>query len=311
MNTKSEKTLDVCASEALAFLAYDHSYKLQLPDFSMPLVTGSQNGYLTGVQLYKTARKAFTHGREVDAMLHIDAGRIDGVTIVTATGTRDVIPIAGRALERKIPVRAITCAASSPLLGQYGSHKLFSATVLSMEDAPVHPQTTNIATYGKMLMGVSGENPARIGKLIDEFSYPDLSTCRALTVIFPDSMSTVSEMVDWKIRGENIARQAPGMATYVTNFMHGASVIDSPGEHYVAIGLDTEESKTLQSVLPHVHEKRLHMLDVPQSLRGPLAYMMAGYAVVGKFQQRYPAFLGDIAAYVERSRNFIRLGGLR
>jgi hypothetical protein len=305
--TEKVETLDYYVKRALDFFEDTGDHTLELPQSSYTLVVGSQSAYLAGRIIYRFAGRRFSHAKEVLAQSEIDAKReiLGDVTIVSARGGGNIVPIAGYALNKGLRVNAIVCTAKSELNEQYGSRENYREILVEIPQERKEPPTVNTVTYGRMIQGVTHENIAAIRESVKSLAEPKggYRQFKAFTVILPDSMPEVAEMVDWKLRGEKIGRCIGTMATYLTNFMHGAAVTDADGELYIALGLSEEEKEVFEHVLQRVPDERKHCVDVPEDF-GPLGFMMLGYSVVGHIQKNYPAFQRNIADYAKRAKEW-------
>jgi hypothetical protein len=301
MSEKIE-TLDYYVRKALDFFEETGNHTLELPKSAYTLVVGSQTGLLAGRIIYRFAGRNFSHAKEVLAQCEIDAKRniLKDVTIVSATGSRQVVPIARYALERGLKVNAILCNYNSELKENFEG-KINTILVPEITEPP----TVNTATYGTMIQGVTHENVSEIRRVVESLKEPKggYGQFKAFTVILTDSMPEVAEMVDWKLRGEKIGRCIGSMSTHLTNFMHGAAINDANKELYIALGLSPEEKKVFEQVLEPVPEGRKHYIDVPDNF-GPLGFMMLGYSVVGQIQKNYPGFQNNISDYEQRAKKW-------
>jgi len=298
---KDVETLDYYVLKALDSFKETGDYKLGLPESYHTLVIGSQTGLLAGRITYRFAGRAFSHAQEVLAQSEIDTKKdmLEDVTIVSASGSRNVVPIARYALQNGLSVTAIVCKPHSELNSRFGTHRRYREILVPAID---EPPTVNTATYGGIIRGVTHEDPSAIRKVVESLQEPEGGYARfdAFTVILPDNMSEVAGMVDWKLRGEKIGRCAGTMCAYLTNFMHGAGVTDAGGEVYVGVGLNEQEKEVFEKVFEFVPPDRKHHVKVPAGF-GPLGYVMLGYAVVGQIQKNYPDFQNNIWAYKKRT----------
>ncbi len=295
------ETLDYYVKRALDFFEEQGDLTLELPESAHTLVVGSQSGLLTGRIIYRFAGRSFSHAKEVLTQSEIDAKRnvLDDVTIVSATGSRQVVPIASYALERGLRVNAILCNDNSELNEKFGGN-INTIAFPAIEEPP----TVNTATYGTMIRAVTHEKVSAIKRVIGSLKEPEggYGQFEAFTVILTDRMPEVAEMVDWKLRGEKIGRCIGTMATHLTNFMHGAAIIDANKELYIGLGLTNEEKEVFEQVLEGAGDRK-HFIDVPDDF-GPLGYMMVGYSVVGQIQKNYPGFQENIGDYERRARKW-------
>ncbi len=301
------ETLDYYVSKALDFFEERGNLTLELPESSHTLVVGSQTGLLTGRIIYRfdERKRSFSHAKEVLAQSEIDA-KIDilkdggDVTIVSATGSRQVVDIASYALEKGLRVNAIICNNESQLKENFDG----KINVISYPKIK-EPATVNTATYGIMIQAVTHEKVSGIRREVESLKEPEggYNQFKAFTVILTDSVPEVAEMVDWKLRGENIGRCVGTMATHLTNFMHGAAINDADKELYIALGLTKEEKEVFGQVLEPVPEERRHYIEVPADF-GPLGFMMLGYSVVGQIQKNYDGFKNNISDYEQRAEKW-------
>ena len=296
------ETLDYYVSKALDFFEEQGNQTLELPESKHTLVVGSQTGLLTGRIIYRFAGRSFSHAKEVLAPCEIDAkiDILEDVTIVSATGSRQVVPIARYAIKKKLRVNAILCNYNSKLKEDFdGEINIIAYPALK------EPPTVNTSTYGTMIRAATDENVSEIRRVVESLKEPKggYGRFKAFTVIFTDRMPEVAEMVGWKLGGEKIGRCIGTMSTHLTNFMHGAAITDADGELYIAVGLTKEEKKVFGQVLEPVPEERKHYIDVPDNF-GFLGFMMLGYSVVGQIQKNYPGFQNNIRDYKQRVKKW-------
>jgi hypothetical protein len=326
--TEKIETLDYYVRKALDFFEENKNPTLELPESPHTLVVGSQTGLLAGRIVYRFACRSFSHAKEVLAQSEIDAKRniLEDVTIVSATGSRQVVPIAQYALDKKLRVNAIVCEAGSELYEKCGNHENYNEILIEIPEEKKEPPTINTVTYGRMIQGIrpcnkKHEDISVIKQAVESLKEPiggwlrflkrfrGYGRFKAFTVILPDSMPEVAEMVDWKLRGENIGRCIGSMSTHLTNFMHGAAINDANKELYIALGLSHEEKEVFGQVLEPVPAERKYYIDVPDGF-GPLGFMLLGYFVVGQIQKKYPGFQKNIGNYERRATKWTWLSPL-
>ncbi len=310
------QTLDHYVIKALDFMGKAGYYSLEerLPLSPHTLVVGSQTGLLAGRIIYRFAGRAFSHAVEVLAQHEIDTkgGMLGDVTIVSASGSREVVQIAKYALDKGLSVNAIVCNPESELKKNFGSCVNEILVPLDELEEP-EPPTVNTATYGRMIQGVTHENIPEIRKRVKSLEKPKeqpkegygSERFKAFTIILPDSMPEVAGMVDWKLRGEKIGRCIGSMGAYLTDFMHGAGITDAEGELYIDLGLNDKEREIFEQVFEHIPGDRKHHIRVPEDF-GPLGYMMTGYSLVGQIQKNYPSFQDNVLDYAERMKKMKR-----
>jgi hypothetical protein len=306
--TEKIETLDYYVKQALDFFEENKNPALELPKSSHTLVVGSQTGLLAGRITYRFAGRSFSHAKEVLAQSEIKAKKntLEDVTIFSATGSRQVVPIARYALEQDLKVNAILCNSQSELkenLGNRINYKIFEALQ--------EPPTINTSTYGSMIQAVTQENLSEIRQVLESLKEPEVGygQFKAFSVIFTDSMPEVAEMVDWKLRGENIGRCTGSISTHLTNYMHGAAINDADKELYIGLGLNQEEKDVFEQVLEPIPSERKYYIDVPDGF-GPLGFMLLGYSLVGRIQKNYPGFQNNIGIYKQRAKTWTWLSPL-
>lgn len=293
------ETLDYYVKEALDFFESKADFGVDLPESDYTLVVGSQSGLLAGRIMYRFAGRSFSHAKEVLARSEIDAKEkiLGDVTIVSASGSRQVIPIAEYALKQGLKVNAVVCKADSQLEQTFGDN----IELIRVPYIP-EPPTINTSTYGMMVQSITREDIAEIRRVVESLREPEggYDQFSSFTVMFTDRMPEAAEMVDWKLRGENIGRCIGSMSTHLTNFMHGAGINDAEKELYIGIGLSEEEREVFGQVLEEVPGGRKHFVDLPEDF-GPLGFLLVGYSVVGQIQKNYPGFQENIGHYGERA----------
>ena len=275
MENKPIDTLDVCVNKALDFFAREGDYDLDLPPSAHTLVVGSQNGWLTGRVLYRFAGRAFSHAAEALAQDEIDTktALLEDVTIVSATGGRNVVPIARYAMKKGLRVNAIVCnpesQVSKELKGKRGYTEIY---VPAIEEPP----TINTATYGRMIQGVTHENIKRIRRIVDGLVKHEgfYERFEQFTILLPDHMSEVAFMADWKMN-EVFGRQRGSRTMYWTNAMHGGTVRDGRSEAYIGMGVRNRYFGA---------EDRRQHIPLPKDF-GPLGYLLVAYSVIGRIQR--------------------------
>jgi hypothetical protein len=302
--TMAEKieTLDYYVKQAIDFFEENKNPTLELPESSHTLVVGSQTGLLAGRIAYRFADRSFSHAKEVLAQCEINAKRniLEDVTIFSATGSRQVVPIAQYALDKGLRVNAVLCTYNSEFAKKFDD-RINTKTFSALQEPP----TINTSTYGSMIQAVTQENLSEIRQVIESLEEPEggYDQFKAFSVLFTDSMPEVAGMVDRKLRGENIGRWIGSMSTHLTNYMHGAAINDANQELYIAIGLSKEEKEVFEQMLEPVPKERKYYIDVPDDF-GPLGFMLLGYSVVGQIQKSYPGFQNNIGNYKQRAKTW-------
>jgi hypothetical protein len=285
------ETLDRYVLKALEFFEREGDFRLELPESRSTIVAGTQNGLLAGQLVYRLAGRRFSEAREAGAKNKIDLAdpASDDVTIVSASGSRNVVPLAGYALSKGFRVNAIVCARGSELSRAPGVREIFVP-------AADEPHTVNVSTYGNIIRGVTHEKAGRILDFVAgmEKTLGFIVGFERFHIILPDEMHEVAAMADWKMN-ETFGRRR-GRASYLTNAMHGSGVNRDPHEAIVAIGADAGH------LLDETGKSGYFSIRPPDWF-GPLAYMMASYYIAGAIQRlkNDTNFQDNIAGYAKRA----------
>jgi len=301
------KTLDHYVLEAL-----DH-IEPGTPDVSLPesedtIVTGSQSGFFTGRIIHRFSGRTYVAEMEQQVQHQIDTRselwekrHVRGdVTIVSATGSRNVVPIAGYALDKGLPVNLVVCKPDSEMVRMFGRH-----VKEILIPAPEEPATINTASYGSMIHALAHkgkkEDVARIRGIVKSLPRPfgGYGCFNQYFWIFPDTMPEVADMVEWKMLAEIFGTDIGSISRYRTRLMHGAGIHDSPHKLYISVGVKDDIFGP---------PERRHHVELPDDL-GPLGYLMVGYTIVGQMQRDmgdirgYP-FAERLPGYVQRARGW-------
>jgi hypothetical protein len=266
---------------ALDFIGENRGFKLNLPESRRTLVVGSGNAYWTGRLIYRLSDRKFSHAEEVQAIHHIDSEHEDlgDVTIVSATGSRQVVDVAKYAMDKGLKVNSITCNPNSELKAALGE-RINEILIPSISEPP----TINTASYGMMLYGITGEGPKPITDFLQEINAPSqgYATYDSFSTILPDSMLELGRMASWKMH-EIFGRSRGTLGTNATQLIHGGAVRDSDRELFIGIGVGGKVFDRIRRVPPP--EEKRHIVSLPAGF-GPLGYFMTTYHIIGMIQEQ-------------------------
>lgn len=295
------RTLDFYVEKALEYMSSAGPPSIELPESRNTLVTGSQNGFWTGVIMHRSAGKPFVPAMETEAQRTMKcfgySRGIGDVTIVSATGSRNVVPLAGEALKNGIRVNAIVCRKNSELSRQFPG-KINEIFIEAAEEPP----TVNVASYGRMIQAVTREDPRKVLQAIRGSREPPggYGQFNTFTILLPDGMREAAAMADWKFNEifgrKSAGRGISGRAFYWSNFMHGGGINDNPKELYISIGTENPYFGPAE---------RRHHISVPAGF-GPLGFLAASQHVIGRIQAASAdmGFRDGIGPYAERMKGW-------
>lgn len=300
---------------AIDYLGEAGDWTLEFPATNFDVLAGSQSAFCAGVAMHRHAGRPFAGIKEADAKGGIDRakdfflwnGLKIGATIVSSTGSRNIVPVAEYArFKALLPVSVITCTRNSEVAQRMG-REIHEIPVPGKEPGSyltediLEPPTVNTVTYGRMLQGVTHEDISLIDQEVRNLPRPPgggYSRYRAFSFLLPDDMPDIAEMVDWKFN-EIFGRRVPARATYWTNFMHGGGINDAEDELYVSFGVDN----------PYFGKpENRHVIELPDDRKrfGPAGFLFACYKAIGQMQ----ADMGD-TGFQDRVMDYHRVNKTR
>lgn len=279
--------LDVVVLAALELFQTNTIPKMNLK-YSRPLVVGSGNAEATGRIMYETHDAIFASESDFEDKLK-NIPTIDGVILLSASGSKDAPIIAHKAKEYGKHVTLITNTAQSPASRELDQNHIDEEYVFPKNR---EPYTYNTSTYMGMILGFSGEDPASIEAFIkqkiDSIAWPDFSNFNKYYIIVPPQFSGIIRMINVKfieLFGRNIARDVE-----TSEYVRHATTVAESDELFISFG---EPNITWG--------KPENRLFVPLPEKAGYAAMMAiGYYTVAQIQKAYPNYFKDnIAKYTE------------
>lgn len=272
--------LDTAVLGALELFQATTLPRLGIP-FKRPLVVGSGNAEATGRIIFANSDAIFASESDYESKLEKIAD-IDGVVLISASGSKHAPIIARQAMAMGKPVTLISNTADSA-----ASQELKQSATSQEYIFPKNrePYTYNTSTYMGMILGHTGEDPAAIYSFIQEqtaaLAYPNFGQYDKYYLIVPPEFSGIIRMLQIKfieLFGRNIARDIE-----TSEYVRHATTVAPAEELFISFG---EPNTTWGKP-----ENRFH---VPLPVTADYGAMMAvGYYVVSQIQATYPHFFKD------------------
>jgi hypothetical protein len=281
--------LDTVVMGALELFSNIELPKINTAVYKKPLVVGSGNAEATAKIVYAKSEAIFASESNFEQKL-IDFPEIDGVVIVSASGSKHAPVIAKVAKRYNKHVSLITNTADSPASLELDNLHEYDQYVLPKNREPF---TYNTSTYMGMILGATGENPATIADFIKtntaEVNFPDLSQFNKYYFIVPNRFSGIIRMLQIKFI-ELFGRNVANTIETVDYVIHATALVPSD-ELFVSFG----EPNTTWGV---EHNR----ITVPLPENCDYAAMMAiGYWTVGQIQKAQPQyFKQNVEAYCQK-----------
>lgn len=273
--------LDVAVLGALELFGQSSLSKIDVSAYQHPLVVGSGNAEATGRILFEKNDALFASESNFEEKL-ANIPSIDGVVLISASGSKHAPIIAKKARELGKRVTLITNTAHSP-----ASQELDLQTGDAEHVFPKNrePYTYNTSTYMSMILGATGEDPAAIHRFITEqiapMQLPDFSQYDKYYLIVPPQFSNLVRMLQVKfieLFGRNIARDVE-----TSEYVRHATTIAPSNELFISFGTQNTMWGELQN-----------RLFVPLPDGADYGAMMAvGYYTVAQIQKAYPHYFKD------------------
>lgn len=281
--------LDEVVMGALAFLALATIPRLDVHAHARPLVIGSVNALSTGRLLFREIDAVFADEGEYETVFARTRG-IDGVYLISASGSKHAVDIAKRMSAHLVPVYLITSTENAPAAQFLEGERVFVFPHIR------EPYTYNTSTYLGMLLGAGAESPLDILTFIERDIAPLVpTTLRQYTsyvLTVPPEFGPVRAMFETKF-DELFAPVVTGRSFTSEEIKHAKIVIPSPTQYFFNLGVE--------NTLYAPFETQLHV-PLPAGL-GPIALLAVGYYLIGRIQREHPAyFKQNIRAYTEHAQ---------
>lgn len=182
--------------DALNFFIKNKPPKLDLGQFKMPFVVGSEGAYYTGQNLFY-GRSAI-HANETNFKAMIDAyrpiienGMVSDAVIISASGEKDAIWEIDYAKRNGLKATLLTCSPES------SGARIADKVIIYKKIA--EPYTYNFSTYAGMMLSVTGEDPKKILKFLKGIKLPkNFSAYKFYSFVLPDQFEHICQMVTTK-----------------------------------------------------------------------------------------------------------------
>lgn len=250
-------------------------------EFKRPLVVGSGNAEATGRIIFANSDAVFASESDYQSKLEKIAD-IDGVVLVSASGSKHAPIIARQAIAVGKSVALITNTPNSPASQELQQDESSREYVFPKNR---EPYTYNTSTYMGMILGNTGEDPAAIYNFINKqtaaLDFPDFARYDKYYLIVPPEFSGIIRMLQIKfieLFGRNIAHDIE-----TSEYVRHATTVAPADELFISFG---EPNTTWGKP-----ENRFHV-PLPDSADYG-AMMAVGYYVVSQIQAAYPHFFKD------------------
>jgi hypothetical protein len=280
-------TLDTVVIAALELFV--ESELPTIPDYQRPLVIGSGAAIVTGHILYNETSAVFADESNYQQKLAAAGDFIDGVVIISASGSKHAIEIAQHTSQHAIvPVTLLTCNAAAPA----AEHVLSDQVRVFPKNR--EPYTNNVATYLGMILSKTKEDPSEILTAIAR--YQDTSSAQDMVekyqkfssyvFVVPTECTPVAQMIRIKFE-EMFEPIVNGRAYGAEDIKHAKTVIPSVQQLIISLGVQNE----------HLLGVNDQVVQLPESASYGTV-MALGYYLVGIIQQSHePYFKNAIADY--------------
>lgn len=196
MNIKNLPNLNETVLKALDFFSKNKPPRLNLGQFSFPLVVGSGNAFNTAQIIFSGTPAIIASESNFKKTLNaykklIKNKTIEHAIIISASGEKDSIWEIKLAKKNGLKTILLTCSPEST------SAKL-ADKVIVYKKLP-EPYTYNVSTYLGMILGASGERAEKIKNFIKQIKLPkNFSRYQAYSFILPDEFGQVAPMLEIK-----------------------------------------------------------------------------------------------------------------
>jgi hypothetical protein len=270
---------------ALDFFMENKPPKLDLNNYSLPLVIGSGNAYNTGTILFSDKAAVFADESNFKNIIEsykdvIDKKIISQAIIISASGEKDSVWEIEHAKSYGLETTLLTCGADSSAAKI--ADKVFAYRKIA------EPYTYNVSTYLGMILSSTQEDPAKIKEVINSLNIPkNFSSYKNYAFVLPDRFINICPMLDIK-KSELFGPYVSLRAFPEGHARHAKFVIPSEDELVISIASNNQ-----------CFGKADHRWDIDFSEDASFGTMLAlTYFIVGKIQEtKPPYFKENIANY--------------
>jgi len=271
---KNIPCLDTCVLGALEFLSKEKIPRISIP-YKRPLVVGSGNAAITAKIIFKDYDSVFADENNLENNLK-KIKSIDGVVIISASGSKHAPIIAKVSKKYKKKLTLITSSKNSPAQKELEAKK----DKIYFFPKQREPYTYNTSTYLGMILGKTSENPKKIHDFIenkiDKISFPVLKKFDKYFIIVPPKFSKIRPMINTKFK-ELFGRQIARDVETSESIKHATTLVPS-NELFISFG----EKNSLYGK---------NRLQIPLPKNAGYGSMMAiAYYIIGKIQNSHPTY---------------------
>lgn len=284
MNYNNLPNLDETVIAALNFFIKNKPPRLNLGQFSFPLVVGSGNAFNTAQIIFSSSPAVITNEsnfkKTLNAYKKLIANKtIKDALIISASGEKDSVWETKLAKKSGLKTILLTCNSKST------AAKL-ADDVIIYKKLP-EPYTYNVSTYLGIILSTSREEARNIKNFIVKLKLAkDLKKYDSYSFILPDEFAAVAPMLEIK-RHELFGPYVSLRSFSFGEARHAKFVNNSPRELVISFG----ENKYFG-----LKANRLE-IKMPKNMKSGLVMALA-YYLIGKIQTSKPAyFKKNIAAF--------------
>lgn len=274
--------LDTVVLGALELFQQKPIPRINLSAYKHPLVVGSGGAEATSRILFEKADAVFASESDFEEKIK-NIAAVDSVVIVSASGTKHAPIMAEAAKGLGKRVMLITTSPNSPASQIMRGVDEFDEYIFPKNR---EPYTYNASTYMGMVLGMTGEDPAKIMQFITDctskLDFPDFSKYNKYCIMVPPQFLGICKLLHFKFTelfGRQIARD---VETIEFARLHAVNVVPSD-ELFISFGEKNE-----------VWGDPENRFFVPLPEDCDYGAMMAiGYYIVGQIQKAYPHYFKD------------------
>lgn len=279
--------LDVAVLGALELFREVTVPSFDISQFAHPLVLGSGNAEVTGRILFNEHDAIYADESTCSKKLESAREGIKNAVIISASGKKHAVEITENLKERGITTWLLTNNPDAPARAHVDD-----ARVLVFPKNR-EPYTYNTSTYMGIILGKTGEDPARIHEFITKEVTPhirdDFGKYDAFYLIIPPECIPIRDMLLTKF-DELFGARVSGRVFTLEQSKHAKTVVPSPTEFFISFGEKNE-----------LFGDQAHRLHIPLPKDTDYVTLMAiGYYVIGHIQKQHPPYFKErIKAYTD------------
>jgi hypothetical protein len=280
--------LDVVTLGALELFSHTQLPNVAYGTFTRPLVVGSGNAAVAGKLLFDDIDAVFAdESSYLQALATVPS--IDGVVLISASGSKHAVTIAKDISDRKLPLVLLTNNEQAP------AKEFIDPKYVHVFPKNREPYTYNTSTYMGLLFSKTNEDATAIQSHLETEVLPllpqNFNDYKAFYLILPDVFTSVREMFRTKF-DELFGPQLMARVFTYEQTKHAKTVIPHESELFVSFGVD--------NTLFGKPENRL-FIPFPEECDYAGA-MATGYFVIGHIQkQLYPYYKERVEAYCKET----------